>query len=133
MLFSSKQERLNVLGREAVATLVHEAGGQELLRIEPWHVYDLSFNPIEHVDVPRQRLASAEERDAFDPECLPLMRSDDPVARWLGFEPGQIVASERETPEFGRQLYLRRVIDIDPLTSTTSVVATAADDIAIGD
>jgi len=127
MLFSSKQSKLSVIGREAIATLVAQMGGAARLRIEPWHIYDLAFDPVTHVDVPSQQLATDAERRAFDAADLPLMRSDDPIARWKGFEAGQIVRSDRQMPELGLQAYWRLVVDVDPLTADQAIENDAGD------
>jgi DNA-directed RNA polymerase subunit H (RpoH/RPB5) len=70
----------------------------ELLRVELWHVDQLSFCLEDNKMVPHHRILSPEERDAVrrrhclsrDSE-LPAIHPTDPMARWIYAQPGDFV------------------------------------------
>jgi DNA-directed RNA polymerase subunit H (RpoH/RPB5) len=108
LLLHSGRHKLNVDGRETIDYIGNRLAN---MRIETWHVDDFDINPVDHELTPLHRRATDEEKRAFDDDDIPLIRHDDPVVRWMGFEKNEIVAIERETVDFGRQLYFRRVTE----------------------
>ena len=62
---------------------------------------ELFYNVTHHYMVPHHRAMSAEEAKAFlttnslQPSKFPILRWEDPVAKWYGFIPGQIIEISR--------------------------------------
>jgi DNA-directed RNA polymerase subunit H (RpoH/RPB5) len=88
------------------------------LRVELFHVAELQYVVTAHVDVPLHfkivpgdahwaRLLRAHGANA--PACLCELRAADPVARFLGFEAGDVIAIERCDSRRGTHYVYRRV------------------------
>jgi len=97
--------------RADVRAFVDAANATRVMYLELWHKRrQLGVNVLEHIDVPRHRLATSAESERYPHDQLPLLRVDDPVARWLGFRENDIVAVEHDDDDTGASVYLRRVV-----------------------
>lgn len=84
-------------------------------KIQLFHVGQLQFDLTTHRKVPSHRILNAEERDAFlkkfhvqDPLTqMPLIDSQDMMARWIGARPGDIVEIIRKSETAGGTPYYR--------------------------
>lgn len=67
--------------------------------------YELLFCPIDHILVPRHRLATDSEINNLTPDLkLPIILSTDIICRWHGFPLNSIIAIEREDGTYFRKL-----------------------------
>jgi len=101
------------LGADARFYMDHirfDAEMSEIIGLEMWHVDQLRIDVLAHVDVPRHRIPTAEERKKYNVKYLPLMLLDDPVARWLGFSIDDVIAIDLEDADMGRSVQLRRIV-----------------------
>lgn len=83
------------------------------LRAELWHVRDLQYNVLRHVEVPPHRLVPPGDFGTLPrggPAALPLMLASDPVARALALRPGDVVRIDRTDSRLGPSIYYRRVV-----------------------
>jgi DNA-directed RNA polymerase subunit H len=84
-------------------------------KIQIFHTAELQFDITTHRKVPPHRILSAEERAAFlqkkhirDPATqMPLIDSQDKMARWIGAKPGDIVEILRKSETAGSTPYYR--------------------------
>ena len=80
-----------------------------------FHLGQLQFDIVTHRKVPNHRILTAEERTAFltqyhirDPFTqMPLIDSQDMMARWIGAKPGNIVEIMRKSETAGGTPYYR--------------------------
>jgi len=80
-----------------------------------FHLSQLQFDITTHRKVPAHRILNAEERTAFlekfhirDPDTqMPLIDSQDMMARWIGAKPGDIVEIIRKSETAGNTPYYR--------------------------
>lgn len=62
---------------------------------------ELYFNPTKHILVPRHVKLTAEEaqefyqRNRLTPKQMPMMSSDDVIAKYYGYKPGDVIRLER--------------------------------------
>jgi DNA-directed RNA polymerase subunit H (RpoH/RPB5) len=86
---------------------ISSTGNAELsaLKLMKWQVFqdcDLTFDPTEHIDVPRHIRLSKEETAIklkelkTDLSKLPLIKSTDPIVRFYGWEIGDVIKVERD-------------------------------------
>ncbi|RLE51567.1 MAG: DNA-directed RNA polymerase subunit H [Thaumarchaeota archaeon] len=74
------------------------------------------FSIFDHELVPQHILLSKEEAKkvlkelGLRPNCLPLLRANDPAARAIGAKPGDIVKIIRRSPTTGVAVVYRYVI-----------------------
>ena len=136
---SARAQRLPVTGlrivyivcgeRPTVPVGVEHLVGDTNVSIETWYTEELQLNVPEHVDVPehvawpefyrsltsdeRRTLPQATVRAATDPSYRPRLDDiavTDPVARWHGFAPGQVICiKDRQLFEGGTSYRLRCV------------------------
>jgi DNA-directed RNA polymerase subunit H len=72
---------------------------------------------MENYLVPRHIIMSEEEVEELlkeydiDRDKLPKILMDDPCAKALGAQPGQILKIERESPTAGTSYYFRMVVE----------------------
>lgn len=84
-------------------------------KFQLFHVGQLQFDLTTHRKIPPHRILNAEEREAFmakyhvkDPSSqMPLIDSQDMMARWIGAKPGDIVEIIRKSETAGSTPYYR--------------------------
>jgi len=87
--------------------------GQTFGRIEVFELSELLVNPTKYHLVPRHELVPEEQRDALLMQLrateaqLPRIAQSDPIARWMGLLPGQIVRIHRKSSVAGDYLMYR--------------------------
>jgi DNA-directed RNA polymerase subunit H (RpoH/RPB5) len=87
-------------------------------KIQLFHVGQLQFDITTHRKVPSHRILNAEERDAFmekfhilDPSTqMPMIDSQDMMAKWIGAKPGDIVEIMRKSETAGSTPYYRHCV-----------------------
>lgn len=85
-------------------------------KIEIFCYEELQYNLTKHVYVPHHKiLTSDQKRELFDrykidESKLPLIYSTDPVARYYGAEPGNVIEITRRSETCGRYITYRLVI-----------------------
>jgi len=83
---------------------------------ELWNAEVLQYNITESDLVPKHRLMSQTDVDAYLVEVnltktqLPKIKHNDPVARYFGARPGEVMKIERLTESSGISFYYRMVI-----------------------
>lgn len=65
---------------------------------------ETAYCPLDHERVPRHRLATQDEIEKLPRGKLPILRTYDIIARWMGFCKGDIVAIERKSSVYYRQV-----------------------------
>ena len=88
---------------------------KESAKLQLFHEDQLRFDIMQHRKVPPHRILPAEEREAFlkkyaieRPETqMPLLDSQDPVGKWIGAKPGDIVEIMRRSDSAGSTPYYR--------------------------
>lgn len=87
--------------------------GQAYGRIEVFELSELLVNPTKYHLVPRHELVPEEHREALLAQLrvteaqLPRIAQSDPIARWMGLLPGQIVRIHRKSQVAGDYLMYR--------------------------
>jgi len=84
-------------------------------KFQLFHLGQLQFDITTHRKVPRHRILNAEEKEAFmkkfhvkNPSSqMPLLDSQDMMARWIGAKPGDIVEIIRKSETAGGTPYYR--------------------------
>lgn len=84
-------------------------------KVQLFHPGNLLFDITTHRKVPRHRILTPEEREAFmkkyhikDPAAqMPMLDSQDIMARWIGAVPGDIVEILRRSETAGTTPYYR--------------------------
>lgn len=90
--------RLHLVTRHPITTqtlhLNQSLPPDHTIALLPWSL--VLVYPLDHELVPRHRRATAEERARLHPvHQLPALRVDDPVARYLGVDPGEVLRIDR--------------------------------------
>jgi DNA-directed RNA polymerase I, II, and III subunit RPABC1 len=88
---------------------------KEAARLQVFCEDNLKFDISKHRKVPPHRILNAEEREALlkryniqTPESqMPLLDSQDPMAKWIGARPGDIVEILRRSETAGSTPYYR--------------------------
>ena len=88
---------------------------KESSKVQLFYEDQLKFDISKHRKVPPHRILSAEEKDAFltrfnilNAETqMPLLDSQDPMAKWIGAKPGDIVEVMRRSESAGSTAYYR--------------------------
>jgi DNA-directed RNA polymerase subunit H (RpoH/RPB5) len=92
---------------------------------------DLTYNPTIHADVPRhQRLSPAEKLAQLEEmrvriTDLPLLRADDPIAKYYGWDAGDLIRVYRPTSTLGGMTINYRAV-IAPFSS--QLISTGGDE-----
>lgn len=86
----------------ALTPLVKESLKNNEPKIEAFHQYNMSFNPTKFVYANKHSKATSEEREELMKKVGKLennqrIYSSEPIARWYGFQPGDLIRIERET------------------------------------
>ena len=82
-------------------------------KLQIFHSKQLIFDITTHRKVPAHRLLSSEEKTAFlekmsvEPSKMPAIDSQDPMAKWIGARPGDIVEILRKSETAGATPYWR--------------------------
>jgi DNA-directed RNA polymerase subunit H (RpoH/RPB5) len=87
-------------------------------KIQLFHTGQLQFDITTHRKVPSHRILNAEERNAFmdkfhilDPSTqMPMIDSQDMMAKWIGAKPGDIVEIMRKSETAGSTPYYRHCV-----------------------
>ena len=135
LIYMSKRARVSEGDLATIQELTAEKGGELSIVVAPtppspmilsavrkicekvqlFHVGQLQFDLTTHRKVPVHRILNAEEREAFlkkfhvqDPLTqMPLIDSQDMMARWIGAKPGDIVEILRKSETAGGTPYYR--------------------------
>ena len=89
---------------------------QKSLKIEIFTIEELQYNVTHHMYVPKHKpLSNAEKDDLFrrykiSSSQLPLIKKEDPVARYYGAEPGTVIEITRRSETCGRYITYRIVV-----------------------
>jgi len=95
---------------------LEETGRGARPAVEVFRRRELAFCVVEHCLVPpHEQLEPAERRallqqPGFKPGTLPRLRAADPVARFMGFQPGAVVRIRRAIGTSDGELYYRIVV-----------------------
>jgi len=110
-LRADKSTQLGADATHCIDELTLDAARRRIVYPEMWHIaHDLVFDVIAHVDVSPHRRATAAECARYERDKLPCMLLSDPVARWLGYREGDVIAETRTDCDLGTSLYFRRVV-----------------------
>ena len=97
------------------------------MRIEVFLFGEMNKNPTNHFLVPKHSLVSSEERAEIQQKTtgynLPQISVDDPISRWLGFLPGDLVKIDRinlGNPRLVNEILFYRLVIDKPLNSKTT-------------
>lgn len=98
-------ERLNTMTELHLASLkdkqstLHLKAERLPFFIQHFRFSDLSYNPMEHISVPKHRILPPDERSALLKKItlgkLPNIKYADPISHYLGAKPGQIIEITR--------------------------------------
>lgn len=82
---------------DTVTPVVRKLIANSSVRMELFRKKELAYNIMNHELVPRHRLASESEKKALERYTpnIPHMRATDAVARFMGFEAGDLVRIDR--------------------------------------
>jgi DNA-directed RNA polymerase I, II, and III subunit RPABC1 len=135
LIYTSNRARITEREIDTVLTVTEQNGGelsiilvqlppsstilgmirQHCEKIQLFHIGQLQFDITTHRKVPPHRILNAEERSAFltkyhiqDPVTqMPMIDSQDMMARWIGAKPGDIVEIIRKSETSGSTPYYR--------------------------
>lgn len=135
LVYMSTRSRISDKDIDAIITLTQKNGGdlsivvvgtppsstiltmirQKSDKLQLFHLGQLQFDITTHRKVPKHRILNAEEKTAFmtqfhiqDPNVqMPLLDSQDMMARWIGAKPGDIVEIMRKSETAGSTPYYR--------------------------
>jgi DNA-directed RNA polymerase subunit H (RpoH/RPB5) len=88
-------------------------------RVQFFHIRELQFDIMAHrMAMPHRILTDDEKKVVFDyykvskpDEQIPWIDSQDPMAKWVGAFPGDVVEVTRHSDSVGRSLYYRYCVE----------------------
>ena len=80
-------------------------------RVEVFVITELKFDIMTHYLMPMYEVVDKLPNQAADADSLPVMLTTDPVARYLGLQPGAIVKAVRPNASSGTDITYRRVVN----------------------
>lgn len=88
--------------------------------VQIFGIQNLMYNPSRHIKMPKHRILSSDEVDALlkkynlNAKELPLIKREDPMAKYLGMREHDICEIIRTDKSSGYSIYYRRCVN-DPL------------------
>lgn len=95
--------------KNQLGTIVSEKN----IRIEQFSIEELQFNPTKHVLVPTHIILSKQEkeevmrRERCTMDNFPIIKTCDPIARYIGAKPNQLIAIRKTIPGGKRSTHYR--------------------------
>lgn len=102
-------QSITSFAKNQLGTIVSEKN----IRIEQFSIEELQFNPTKHDLVPKHIILSKQEKDEVMrrerciPDDFPIIKTCDPIARYIGAKPNQLIAIEKIIPGGKRSTHYR--------------------------